>query len=74
MKPKRGNGITMSPQQSIELSTIWQIRKSCVQMLLSIAIKGSFALELSPLPKEGQRDHFAALQALRSPDGGFFIC
>jgi hypothetical protein len=63
----------MSPQQSIELSTIWQIRKGCMQMLLSIAIKGSFALELSPLSKEGQSHDLAALQGLRPSGHWFFI-
>jgi hypothetical protein len=45
-----------------ELAPIGQARKGPVQSSLGIAIKISLAGKLSPLPKEGQGDHFATAQ------------
>jgi hypothetical protein len=46
-----------------ELSSIWQIRKRFQQVLLSIAVKGAFAGDIHPLPKQSQCDRFATRQS-----------
>src|SRR6266478_4297813 len=62
VQSKGRDGITMRTHELVELSAIRQIWKGCPQMMLRIPIKGAFAGKLHPLPKQGQGNHFAALQ------------
>jgi hypothetical protein len=63
MRAKGRDRLMMLPHESVELRAIRQVWKGGSQMLLSRAVKGSFAGKLHPLAKHGQRDDLAALQA-----------
>src|SRR5260221_637412 len=54
--------ISVFSLQPIELAAIWQLRKRFSQVMVRIAVKGSFALKLHPLSKQGQRDHLTSAQ------------
>jgi hypothetical protein len=62
MQAKGRDCVTMLPHESVELRAMRQLWKGCSQMLLGIAVKGSFAGKLGPLSKHSQCDDFAALQ------------
>jgi hypothetical protein len=66
VQSKARDGISIGSHESVQLSSIRQIRKGCSQMMLGRPITGSFAWKLDPLPKESQGDHLAALQASQS--------
>jgi hypothetical protein len=63
MQAKGRDRLMMLPHESVELRAIRQVCKGGSQILLSRAVKGSFARKLHPLSKHGQRNHLAALQA-----------
>jgi hypothetical protein len=65
MQAKCHDRVTVLPHESVELRSIRQLRKCRSQMMLGIAVKGSFAGKLHPLSKHGQRYDFAALQGSR---------
>ncbi len=67
MQSKDRDRITMLSHEPIELASVGQSRKRCSQMTLGVAVKGSFARKLHPLPEERQGDHLAALQGGHRP-------
>jgi hypothetical protein len=62
MQAKRDHRCWILPKPAIELTAIRQRRKSRSQVVLGIAVKGSFAWKLRPLSKQGQRHDFTARQ------------